>query len=66
MKKYKLVLDSIKYPQTGEEIEMTLTDGQVQWVKKGIELGIKVPLYSTTMSKAKYGDCIIGNIIGLK
>lgn len=46
--------------------EHDLNDEQVEYVKGQLALGRKVPLYSTTKAKAKYGDCIIGNIRNIK
>lgn len=42
--------------------EHELSDEQVKYIKEQLALGRKVPLYSTTKAKAKYGDCKIGNI----
>ena len=46
--------------------EQELTDEQVRFINEQLEMGRKVPLYSTTKAKAKYGDCIIGNIRSIK
>lgn len=43
-----------------------LEDTQVKFIKEQLALGNKVPLYSTTKAKAKYGDCKIGNIRNIK
>lgn len=46
--------------------EHDLSDEQVRFINEQLALGRKVPLYSTTKAKAKYGDCIIGNIRSIK
>lgn len=63
MEKYKIILKSEKYPETGDERELELSPEQVRWVEEGLKLGMDVPLYATTFAKSKYGDCKIGSII---
>lgn len=51
---------------TKEVINLELSQEQLKWIEDGLRLQVKVPLYSTTCAKSKYGDCIIGNILTIK
>lgn len=62
---FKLTLKSEKYPETGEDMEMELSEEQVMWIERHVLDGVSVPLYATTMAKRKYGDCKIGDIINI-
>lgn len=63
--KFEVTLKSETYPVTGDERIVELSPEQEVWIREELKAGRTVPLYLTTMAKKKYGDCLIGEIIGI-
>lgn len=60
MEKYLIGLEG------GKMVELELSTEQLEKIGDNMQESRSTPLYSTTYAKAKYGDCLIGNIISIK